>query len=380
MKFLPLVWKGIWRKRARAILILLQIIVAFTLFGILQGLNGAVKQAISATHADRLYVLSRSAVGEPLPLAHLQQIQSVPGVRAVNYRMQFGGQYQRPGQGVAVVATDAESFFRVFSEISAPREAIDALLEKPSGAIVGKVTAEEYGWKVGDRFTLQTSVPRIDGTRDFTFDIVGIYENTAMASQALGAIVNYHYVNEARARNRNTVVLFTALIDDPDRSAEIAFAIDSMFANSTHETRTQTETELAQSQVERIANLDYIAHAVTGAAFFALLFATGALMMQSIRERIPELAVLKTVGFTDRLVMTLILAEVLLLSLIGAAIGLGLARMVLPMARQNIGVADIPGYIIVAGFVCAIVLALASGAIPAWRGLRLQVAQALSGR
>ena len=380
MKFVPLIWKGIWRKRGRAILILLQIVVAFTLFGLLQGLNGAVKQAIASTHADRLYVVGRSAMGEPLPLAYLEQIRGVPGVRDVNYRLQFGGQYQRPGQGVVIAATDVESFFRVFSEVSTSRESIDALRATPSGAIVGRVTAEEYGWKVGDRFTIQTPIPRTDGSREFTFDIVGIFENTDRPEQSIGAIANYAYINEARARNRNTVMLYTALIDDPAKSAEIGFAIDSLFENSTNETRTQTESQIAQSQIDRIGNLDYIAHAITGAAFFALLFATGALMMQSIRERTPELAVLKTVGFTDRLVMTLILAEVLLLALIGAAIGLWLGDFMLSMTRQMIGVTGMPASIVVAGFVCAVLLALASGAIPAWRGLRLQVAQALSGR
>jgi putative ABC transport system permease protein len=171
---------------------------------------------------------------------------------------------------------------------------------------------------------------------------------------------------------------FVVQIDDPKRSASIGHDIDALFTNSPHETRTQSESDLAASQVQRIGDIDFLARAVTAAAFFTLLIATGALMMQTVRERTHELAVLKAVGFEDRRVMTLILTEALVSCVLGAAIGLGMAALLLPRARQLIGVGYLPGVVIVAAFACAIVLALVSGAIPAWRGLRLQVAQALS--
>jgi putative ABC transport system permease protein len=169
-------------------------------------------------------------------------------------------------------------------------------------------------------------------------------------------------------------------IDDPKRSASIGHDIDTLFANSPHETRTQSESDLASSQVQRIGDIDFLAHAVTAAAFFALLFATGALMMQTVRERTPELAVLKTVGFADGRVMALILAEALVSCVLGAAIGLGIAALLLPRARAFIGLGYLPGIVVAAGFACAAILALLCGAIPAWRGLRLQVATALGRR
>ena len=193
-------------------------------------------------------------------------------------------------------------------------------------------------------------------------------------------IINYAYLNEAREANRDTLNAFVVQIDDPKRSASIGHDIDALFVNSSHETRTQSESDIAASQVQRIGDIDFLAHAVTAAAFFALLFATGALMMQTVRERTPEFAVLKTFGFADRRVMGLILAEALMSCILGAAIGLAIAALLLPHARQWVGLTHIPAVVVVEGFAAAVVVALLSGAIPAWRGLRLQVATALSKR
>ena len=258
-----------------------------------------------------------------------------------------------------------------------PRE-LEALVRTRTGALVGEQLAQRYGWKVGEHIPLQSPLAQRDGSRDWTFDIVGFFQEPDDPDRANFLIVNYAYLNEARGANRDTVGNFIVQIDNPKRSASIGHDIDTLFANSPHETRTQSESDLAASQVQRIGDIDFLAHAVTGAAFFALLFATGALMMQTIRERTPELAVLKTVGFADRRVMALILAEALVSCLLGAAIGLSIAALLLPRARQLIGVGYMPWIVIAVGFACAICLALVSGAIPAWRGLKLRVAVALS--
>jgi putative ABC transport system permease protein len=380
MKFLPLIWAGIWRKRGRAVLMLLQIVSAFALFGVLQGLNTGIKEAIAHTHADRLYVASRVSLGDPLPLGHLSPLEAVPGVKAVSYRVGFGGTYQQPTQFIPGFAADVTGFFAMFDEIDVPRAQIEALARTRTGAIVGKVTADRYGWKVGDRITIQSPTPRRDGSRDWPLDIVGIYTQTLQPESAIALIANYAYANEGRAVNRDTVDYFTVQVDDVSRAAQIGLQIDGLFANSSNETRTQSEQELAQAQVQRIGDLDFIVHGVTAAVFFALLFATGALMMQSIRERVPELAILKTVGFTDRLVMMLILCEALLFCVLAAGIGLGVAAVLLPMARGFISIARVPGVVIVAGLGCAVVLAIVGSTVPAWRGLRLQVADALADR
>jgi putative ABC transport system permease protein len=380
MKYLFLVWSGIWRKRTRAVLILLQVTVAFTLFGVLQGLNTGIKQAINKAHANRMYVLSRVSSGDSLPAALLSDIKRVRGVLAVTYQSGLGGTYQNPDQQIGANAVDATSYARIFPEIVIPPSQLEALDRTRTGTIVGEELARRYGWKIGQRITIQSPLTQRDGSRDWSFDVVGFFTEPDDPDRTNSLIINYAYLNEAREANRDTAGAFVIQIDDPKRSASIGHDIDALFANSSHETRTQSESDLAASQVQRIGDIDFLAHAVTAAAFFALLFATGALMMQTIRERTAELAVLKTFGFADRRVMGLILAEALVSCLLGAAIGLAIAALLLPRARQLIGLGYLPGVVIVEGFASAVILALMSGAIPAWRGLKLQVATALSRR
>jgi putative ABC transport system permease protein len=380
MKFLFLIWSGMWRKRMRAALILLQVTVAFTLFGVLQGLNTGIKQAISKAHADRMYVLSRVSSGDSLPLALLDDIKRVPGVVAVSEQSGIGGTYQNPDQQVGANAVDATSFARIFPEIVIPPAQVAALDRTRTGAVVGDQLARHYGWRIGQRITIQSPLTQHNGSRDWSFDIVGFYTEPDDPDRTNSLFINYAYLNEARDANRDTVGAFVVQIDEPKRSASIGHDIDARFANSPHETRTQSESDIAASQVQRIGDIDFLAHAVTAAAFFALLFATGALMMQTIRERTSELAILKTFGFADRRVMGLILAEALVSCLLGAALGLAIAALLLPQAKQLVGLGYLPGAVIIEGFLSAIVLALISGAIPAWRGLKLQVATALTRR
>ncbi|HEY6455909.1 MAG TPA: ABC transporter permease [Steroidobacteraceae bacterium] len=380
MKFLFLIWSGMWRKRTRAALIMLQVIVAFTLFGVLQGLNTGIKLAINKAHANRMYVFSRVSSGDSLPASLLSDIQRVPGVLTVTYESGIGGTYQNPDQQVGATAVDAVSYARIFPEIVIPPAQLQALDRTRTGAIVGEELARRYGWKIGQRVTIQSPLTQRDGSRDWSFDVVGFYSQPDDPDRTNSLIINYAYLNEAREVSRDTVNGFVVQINDPKRSASIGHDIDALFANSSHETRTQSESDIAASQVQRIGDIDFLAHAVTAAAFFALLFATGALMMQTIRERTSELAVLKTFGFADRRVMILILSEALVTCVLGAAIGLAIAALLLPRAKQLIGLGYLPGAVIAEGFAAAIILALISGAIPAWRGLKLQVATALSRR
>jgi putative ABC transport system permease protein len=293
--------------------------------------------------------------------------------------VQFPGVYQQPGQVIPVTAVDADVFFRMFPDYVAPKDQIRALVTQRTGGIIGADVAKRFGLKVGDRLTLQSPVVRQDG-RSWVFDLVGAYEVPSQVTAASAVIVNYDYVNEARLVGRDTAVLFIAHAADPANAAAVGLAIDNVFANSSHETRTQSEGDLVASQIQRIADLDFIVGGIIGAVFFALLLATSALMMQSIRERVPELGVLKTLGFTDRLVMTLILMEAVTFCVFSAGIGLGLASFILPLARAQIGIASMPGVVIVAGVGFAVVRALVGGSVPAWRGLRLQVADALADR
>lgn len=380
MKYVFLVWSGLWRKRTRAALILLQVTIAFALFGILQGIDTGIRQAIAKAHADRMYVFSRVSSGDALPVSLLSQIQKVHGVLTATYESGLGGTYQTPDQQIGAQAVDPASFARIFSEVVIPPSALAALIHTRTGALAGEKLVERYGWKIGQRIPLRSPVTRRDGSTVWNFDIVGTYTQPDNPDGANNLIINYDYLNESLAANRDTVGAFIVQIDDPKRSASIGHEIDQLFINSPHETRTQSESDLASSQVQRIGDIAFLAHAVTAAAFFALLFATGTLMMQTVRERTSELAVLKTVGFPDRRVMTLILAEALFSCVIGASIGLLIAALLLPRARQLIGIGYLPGVVVGVGLACAVILALLSGAIPAWRGMKLEVATALGRR
>jgi putative ABC transport system permease protein len=379
MKYLPLVWAGIWRKKSRALLMLLQIVSAFLLFGLLQGLNSGIKQAIAKTHSDRLYVSSSVSLGDPLPISLLSTVKAVPGVKEASPFVQFPGIYQKPGQGIPITAVDADAFFRMFPDYVSSPDQIEALKNRRTGGIIGVNAAQRFGLKVGDRLTLQSPIARKDGA-SWVFDIVGTFDVPNQTAVANNIIVNYDYVNEARVINRDTVLLFIAHAADPANAAAIGLAIDNKFANSSHETRTQSEGDLVASQIQRVADLDFIVGGIIGAVFFALLLATGTLMMQSIRERTPEIGVLKTLGFSDRLVMTLILVEAITFCVFSAGIGLALASFLLPMARAQIGIASMPGIVIAAGLAFAVLLGLLGGSVPARRGLKLQVADALADR
>jgi len=377
VKYLPLIWAGLLRKKSRTLLMLLQIASAFLLFGLLQGLNSGVKQAIAKTHADRLYVTSSVSIGDTLPISLLPRVTGVAGVKEVTPVTQFGTQYQRPGQNIPIAAVDVGSIFKIFPEYVVDPAQVAALKADRTGGILGAAAARRYGLKVGDRVTL-TGPPRQDGSNAWTFDIVGIFDEPGDEPGQL--IVNYDFVNEARFAGRDTAVVYIVQAESIARAGEVGLAIDNAFANSSHETRTQSEGDLLASQIRRVADLDFIVRGIIGAVFFGLLFATSALMMQSIRERTAELAVLKTVGFGDGLVMTLILTEAIVFCLFSAAVGLGFASLLLPRARALIGITTMPAVVLIAGAGFAVLLALIGSAVPAWRGLRLQVAEALADR
>jgi putative ABC transport system permease protein len=381
MKYFPLLWAGIWRKRSRTVLMLLQIITAFALFGILQGLSSGVRQVIAKTHGDRLYVASSVSTGDSLPIGLLGRIRSIAGVVAVMPRSDFGGTYAKPNQFVPVVATDADTFARVFDELILSKGAVEQLAKNRDGAIAGMTLIKQYGWKVGDRIVLQTSVPRVDGSSDWTFEIVGTYDAIDdPAAQTNAIIANYDYLNEARFTGRDRSDLYIVKAASAGDAAKVGLAIDTAFANSDHETRTQSESDLVATQVQQTVDLDFIVRSIVGAVFFALLLATGALMMQSIREREAELGVLKAVGFGDGRVMAMILAESIALCVFAAACGLGIAAALMRLGRNMVGIAHLPVDVLLLGLAFATVLALVGGWAPALRGSRLQVVDALADR
>jgi putative ABC transport system permease protein len=381
MKYLPLIWAGLWRKPLRTILTLLSIIVAFLLFGMLQGVNAALDQSIAGAAVDRLIVQSRINFTEPLPSSYLPRLEGVPGITGVAYASWFGPYFQDPKNFIFTFPIDPERYFGLFPELKLPKEQLDAFVHTRTGAVIGLDMANKYGWKVGDRVPLHSTIwTNREGNSDWNFDIVGIYSDPEDHSNEQIFFLNHTYFDEGRSFGKGTIGWYIVRIADPHQAAAMAGTIDKLFANSSDETKTMTERESAQAFLKQQGDINFIATSIIGAVFFTLLFLTGNTMMQSVRERIPEFAVLKTLGFSENGVLTLVLAESLALCIAAALIGLALAELAFPFLKQLIGTANLPGSVILLGLAVAVLLALITGLPPALRARRLNIVDALAGR
>jgi putative ABC transport system permease protein len=383
MKYLPLIWAGLWRKRARTVLTLLCIVVAFGLFGMLHGFTAAIDGIIDAMSDTRLRTMSRVNITEALPLAHGQRMATVPGVQQVSYYNFFAGYYQDPRNSVQVGAIDVESFSTVYPDIQLEPQYVEAMQKTRNGALVGEDLAKERGWKIGDRIPLGSAVwRRKDGEESWDFEIVGSYRSPTGRMPTSELWMNYAYFDEARAAGNGTVTLYFVKIADQARAAEISENIDGLFANSTFETQTQSEKDWVRAQIGQIGDVGFFVNAISAAVMFALLFVTGNTMMQSVRERTPELAVLKTYGFSDAAIVGLVVAESLLLCCVAAAIGIGISAAISPSLFREFGVGglNLPLSVIGLGFGVAAVFAVLSAALPALRAQRLSIVDALAGR
>jgi putative ABC transport system permease protein len=383
MKYLPLIWAGLWRKRARTVFTMLSILVAFLLFGLLQGINQGFNTVIENLDVDRLYVSARTNMTDGLPIAYLNRIRSVPGVREVSHWTYFGGYFQNAHNPIPAFATDAGALFRVYKEMKIRPEYLEAMQRTRTGALVSESLAKQYGWKVGDRVPIGTSIwTTKGGSSTWNFDIVGTFDATAYGAGFPSFYLNFSYFDEASAFGRGVVHYFMVGLDDPTRATQVSREIDALFANSSNETRTQTESALAQMQLKQIGDINFIANAIVGAVLFTLLFLTANTMMQSVRERTSELAVLKTLGFSGGKVLALVLVEALLLCAFAALAGLGLSSAVFmsPALQQLFGRFSMPLIVLAMGGGMALLLALVSGLPPAWRARQLNIVDALAGR
>lgn len=379
MKYVPLMWAMLWRKKLRTSLTLLSIVIAFLLFGMLQGINAAFQETIERSNVNRLIVTNKISLTESLPYSYLSQIESIPGVAIVSHESWFGPYYQDPKNLIAAFPVEPDREFPAHPEIVLPKEQIVALRHARVGAIVGAGLANKFGWKIGDHIPLHSTiwVKASDGNSDWEFDIVGIYEEPSNRTREDAMFFNYKYFDEARSFAKGTVGWYVVQLRDPRQSAQIAATIDKLFANSPNETKTQTEKEFQQSFLKQIADISLIVTYILFAVFFALLFAVGSTAMQAVREQVPELAVLKTLGFSDTRMLVLVLVQALALAVVAALVGLAIADFLFPLLRDTLGVVTMPLSVIVQGIIIAALLAAATGVIPAWRAKRLVIAEAL---
>jgi len=380
VKFLPLIWSGVWRKPGRTVLIFLQVSVAFALFGVLQGMKTGVERLIEQARADLLLVHGSLSLIDPLPLGLLERIKSVAGVKAVVPVELFGGIYQQPTQQVGIVAIrPVDDWLSAFTYTVAAEHAA-AFAKIRTGTLIRKSLADKYGWKIGDRIPLITNTAQMDGSTTWSFEIVGTYTDSDVAGGSDVILIQYDYFDEARLLGKGLVSHFNVAIVDPRQAAPVAEAIDRHFANSTHATKTDSLRELAQMQLQSIGDLEFLIRAVVGAVLVALFFATTIMLMQSVRERTPELAVLKTLGFSTSALFLFIVAEAAVVCVVAAGCGLALALVAFPLASKFVPGLSMPAPVVAIGLGSAALVALLSASAPAIRAARLNIVAALGSR
>ncbi|HUS23608.1 MAG TPA: ABC transporter permease [Candidatus Binatia bacterium] len=387
MKFFPLVWATLWRRKPRTILTMLSIVVAFLLYGLLQGVLNAFTAGVDIAGADRLITTGKYSLTQMQPIGLASQIRNVPGVKQVAYQSWFGGIYQEEKNFFAQFPTDVEPYLELYPEIQLPPGQKEALLKTRTGAVVLKRLADKFGWKVGDRIPIISTIwPKKDGSSVWEFDLVGIFDckDGPTRAQHEYLLFNHEYFEQSRAFGDGMVGWFIERVEDPSRNAEIAHAVDALFANSPNPTKTDSEKAFNQGFVKQFGNLKLILGGIMTAVIFTLLMLTGNTMMQSVRERVPELAVLKTLGFRDRTVLVLVLVEALLLCLLAAVAGMALAAWLAPVIGANVPIGGFSGMKLTGdaaalGLAIAGGLALAVGLPPALRAMRLDIVAALAG-
>jgi putative ABC transport system permease protein len=386
VKYLPLLWAGLFRKKTRTILTLLSIVVAFALFGLLQAVEVTFESGADTADAKRLLTTARYSIIEPLPMAYLRRIEQVPGVVGVAYADWFGAKYQNESNAFPVFAVDPERYLDMYPEFTVSRAHREAFAKTRTGALAGQRLVDRFGWKVGQKLPISSEIhPKIDGSMTWEFDLVGTLDadDPAVRGNTDMVLINVAYFDEARQIGRGKTGWYIVRVADSGQARGIAAAIDALFTNSPDETKTQPEKEFALGFAKQIGDIGALVTRILIAVFFTILILTGNAMAQSIRERIPELAILKTLGFSDGKVTALVLAEALLLLVLGGAIGMAAAVAVMPALNGATGGRFPPLFVgadtwLLAAAVAAAV-ALAIGLPPALRANRLKIVDALSG-
>jgi putative ABC transport system permease protein len=388
MKYLHLIWAALFRRKTRTILTLVSIIAAFLLFGMLDSVRTGFDQAgNSANGAERLQTGSRLSFIQTLPQSLEARIAQVPGVKMVTYANWFGGAYQDPHNQVFSFAVEP-NYLDLYPEMEvspAERKAFDTTR---TGALVGEKLAERFHWKVGDKIPMQSTIfPNHEGSKNWTFDIVGILHSKDKKSGGFYDqmfLLNWKYFDETTPYNRGQVGWYVTRVTDVNQADRVAKAIDAISANSDHETRTQTEAAATASWMKQLADIGLIVTSIMGAVFFTLLLLSGNTMMQAVRERTSELAVLKTIGFSSHSVLAMVLAESVLLLVLGGVLGLALAMLVVGGVHSAMGgaipMAPVDAGIWLRGLLLMIAAGLLVGALPAMRAMRLNIVDALAGR
>jgi putative ABC transport system permease protein len=376
------VWKNLGRKKVRTTLTILSIFVAFILYGLLASVKHAFTMGVDIAGADRLVTLHKISMIQPLMESYADRIAAVEGVKLVTHATWFGGYYQDPKNQFPQFPVDADTYFDVYPEMVMPEEQLKAWQRNRTGAVIGEALAKRFGWKVGDTVPIiGTIYPHDGGNMDWQFTIEGIFSINKPGADTSQMLLRYDYFDEAKDWGKGMIGWIILTIHDPARAPLIAKQIDEMFANSPAETRTSTEQAFMESFAKQLGDIGLMVSLILTAVFFTMLLVSGNTMAQSVRERIPELAVLKTIGFGDVSMLAMVLAESLLVACIGALFGMALAWMAIQVIAPSVsnflpGLAFTP-VMFAQGLAWALLFGALAGLLPGVQAMRLSIVNAL---
>jgi putative ABC transport system permease protein len=376
MKYLPLIIANLFRKKLRTTLTIGSFAVSLFLFGLLVVVRGAFSQGIDVAGADRLDVINKVSIIQPLPYAYRDQILRIPGVKAITFDEWFGGVYQDEKNFFPQFAIDPENQRVVYPEFVIPEDQWKAFLGDREGAIAGAGIAKKFGWKVGDRIPIKGAIY----PGNWEFNIRGIYTGSRDNDDLTQFWFQYKYLDERRQYGKGLIGWYVVKLNGPDDATRVAKTIDQTFANSPYETKTETEKALASDFAKQFGNIEFLIVSIGAVVFFTLLLVTGNTMAIAVRERISELAVFKAVGFSDRFVMFFVLGESLLIAAIGGVVGLGLCKLFTLGGDPTHGFLPffyLPNPAILLGIVIAFAVGILAGILPATTAMRLRVVDAL---
>jgi putative ABC transport system permease protein len=379
MKFIPLIWKNLWRRRARTLFTLSAVFVAFVLYGLLMTVREAFTFGVQIAGNDRLVLIHKVSIIMPLPESYTSQLQRVNGVELATHQTWFGGVYQDPSNFFAQIVVEPEAHLQMYPEFRLSPQQRAAWLADRRGAIVGRDLADRFGWKVGDRIPLQASIWRPKSGESWEFNISGIYDGDDGVDKTQ-MFFRYDYLDENRAGGDGLVGWYVVRIADASRAVEMGATFDELFANSQYETKTTTEKGFVEGWANQMGNIGAIMIAIATAVLFNILLIVATTMAQAVRERTSELAVLKTLGFSDSLVMALVLIESLFIVLCGGGLGLLAAWLIVQRGDPTGGALPIfvlPPRDIAAGAGLGVMMGVLAGLLPSVAAMRLTIVDAL---
>ena len=377
MRYFPLIWANLMRRKVRTVFTLLSVFIAFMLFAVLGAVDQAFTGGVNLADANRLVVTNRIGLINSMPINYADRIATVPGVSTLTWQEWVGAYFQDPKQPITGFGVDENTFLGVHDDMNVPADQAQAWLKDRQGVIIGQTVAKRYGWKVGDHFPLRSNIWR-DKQGNSTWDVTvdGIY----VGGPGDELLMHYKYLDDTRAFRNNQVGMFMLKIASPEKGAAISEQIDQMFANSDAETKTSTEKAFVQGFAAMLGNIGKIVTGIVTAVLFSMLLVIANTMAQSISERVSELAVLKALGFSRRGVCFMVLAESLLVTVLGGVLGMGLGALLsggigskLPFVQDF----HTPPASLAISIILMLALGLLAGLLPAIQAMRLQVASAL---